>query len=129
MPDVESFNDFVYPEYLVRKFNISYNYSAGLWCMNKVKAIPSEGGLLAFAPVFPGGKQNIERNSEYPEPGKRNLINIMSSDNTSLRNYRPDPPFSLTETDSLKILCNRFNLNADVYTFADATTFILPHMK
>jgi CHAT domain-containing protein/Tfp pilus assembly protein PilF len=121
MSSVKSYNDFKDPEYLLKKFEISYNYSGGLWCLNNSRTVNPADGLLAFAPVFPGEIKNIPGNLTDEGMEKRNPLSGISSYKTVLSEDLVELPYSLAETDSLKTLCNRYGLDADIYTFVNAT--------
>jgi Uncharacterized protein conserved in bacteria len=101
---VKSFSDFRDQPYLIKKFDISYHYSAGMWSSENEKNNMKLKNLLAFAPVFGKGSGPSD-----------NINDKVSRENMS------ELPFSHAEIDSLKLLCNRYGIKADTFTYLNAT--------
>lgn len=119
---ITEFGDFRYQDYMIKAHDITYHYSAGLWCINdEVHYDKRENRLLAFAPVF---SDNLKYANEY-EPGQSvfsgpedyEMFKSVSGERSQYREL----PFTISEIDSIKILCDNYGIEVKEFTFRNAT--------
>ncbi|GEM_PF-6546512 len=113
MNPVKEFGDFAGQDYLIKKFDIVYHYSAGLW--SSFSSVPLSSGkrFIAFAPVFPAAKKETEA---YPT----NLEVLQPDNDLNRRSFR-ELPFSLDEVVMLKKLFNDQGFETSVLTYNQAS--------
>lgn len=110
-----AFSDFSNLDYLIRDFDITYNYSIGLWCYEDDKVSTIDKQLIAFAPVFSNESDTVNISVVNKDLGKNisdlDIYRGISHDGI----YYNELPYSLAEADTLKRLCDRHGWRAEMY--------------
>lgn len=118
MHPVKELIDFTNQDFMIRKYDLVYHYSAGLWLSASKAPFMSLSRFTAFAPVFTGRKEGYLSSGIAEKAGKPE--SIIQQDNGD-RIMLNELPYSLAEVDTLKKLFSSYGFRADIFTSADAS--------